>query len=108
MAPLPSQPDSASELFAGAVEARRHRGRPETLAWLGGTALFAGIAASAALWLAYRLSIVGGRLDERQTLAGTVAVTLYLLVAVCWLIGIAFVVRRLGTGWALGVGLMGT
>lgn len=108
MAPLPSQPDSASEPLAGAVEPRPPRGRPETLAWLGGTALFAGIAVSAALGLAYRLSIVGGRLDERQTLAGMVAVSLYLLVAVCWLIGIGFVVRRLGAGWALGVGLMGT
>lgn len=73
-----------------------------------GVALFAGIAISAAIGLANRLGMVGGTLSRAQTLAGLVAVTLYVLVAVCWLIGLAFVARRLGPRWALVVGLIGT
>jgi hypothetical protein len=78
------------------------------LAWLAGVALFAAVAVSAVNRLFDWLGTAAAEVDERQTLAGLVAVTLFGLVAICWLIGIAFVSRRLGTRAAFGVGLAGT
>lgn len=93
----------------GAVEpsAPARRTRLEILAWLAGALLFGGVAISAVNRVADRLGIVTQALDERQTLAGLVAVTLFLLIAVCWLIGMGFVGARLGGRAAFGIGMAG-
>jgi hypothetical protein len=79
-----------------------------TLAWLAAVALFAAVAVSAVNRLIDWLGTAAGEVDERQTLAGLVAVTLFGLVSVCWLIGMAFVARWLGTRAAFGIGMAGT
>ena len=78
------------------------------LAWLAGVALFAAVAVSAVNRLFDWLGTAAAEVDERQTLAGLVAVTLFGLVAICWLIGMAFVARRLGTRAAFAIGMVGT
>jgi hypothetical protein len=78
------------------------------LVWLVGIVACVAVAASAVNRLVDRLAIVGNELATRQTLAGLVAVSLYLLVAVCWLIGLRFAARRLGLRWILLVGVVGT
>src|SRR5918992_2351814 len=75
------------------------------LAWLAGVALFAAVAVSAVNGLFDWLGTAAAEVDERQTLAGLVAVTLFALVSICWLIGMAYVARRLGTRAAFGIGI---
>lgn len=101
MTPTPSgQAQAARRSPAGA-------GRLATLAWLAGVALFAAVAVAAVNRLLDWVGTAAAEMDERQTLAGLVAVTLFALISVCWLIGMAYVARRLGTRAAFGVGMAG-
>lgn len=98
---------------AVAPESRTDQPRPargvlDIAVWLVGAALALGLAAAACVALVEQLEVAVRTSTERDAVAAAVAIILFGLLAVAWLLGIRFAARRLGWRWTLAIGLLVT
>jgi hypothetical protein len=87
---------------------RSTRSALDVAAWLLGSALALALAAAGCVALVDQVEIAVRTSTERDAVAAAVAVILYGLVAIVWLLGIRFAARRLGWRWTLSIGLLVT